>query len=158
MTRNNGITLITLVIMIVVILILTSVFIATGIDALNESKNSEIANEIYQIEQAIAEKYVSYMKNDGNIALTGSAPSSKWTTMDECVDAVLLTLDFEDVSFEDKTMKVQKINNDFTRDYDKFVKILYSGDMAKLGLENFSDDNVYVVNYYTGSVYGPIND
>lgn len=159
MKKNRGITIITLVITITVILILTSIFIATGIDALNESKKAEIENEIYQLKQAISARYTSYIKNDGDISLLGDSPNNKWVNADECINTVISVLRFEDdLSPEDEEAKKQKVRDEILRDYNTYVKIIDSGDKLKLGLENYSDDKVYVVDYFTGSVYGPINE
>lgn len=153
--ENKGITIIALIVMIAVIIILTSIFVATGIDSLNESKKAEIQNEIYQLKQAVVNRYASYEKNDGNISLIGTSATAKWAEADMCVNDVISTLTFEDETEDEKQLKIGRIANEITRDYDKFVKLVDSDDRISLGLENTSN-NLYLVNYYTGSVYGPI--
>lgn len=158
MQKNNGVSLITLIVMIAVVLILSSIFISTGLDALKESKNSEVKNEIYQLKQAVVNKYTSYEKNNGNVILVGTLAKNKWTNYSECITEIYKTLEFDKETEAEKEAKRAKISGDIARDYDTFVKLIYSGDMAKLGLESFSDENVYIVDYYTGSVYGPISE
>ena len=36
--------------------------------------------------------------------------------------------------------------------------IVKSEDMKKLGLDSVSEKNVYIVDYYMGAVYGPIEE
>ena len=159
MKNNKGITLITLIITIIAIIILASVFMATGTESLEEAKKSEIANEIHQLKLAIVDKFTSYQKNDGNVFLIGELAKNKWPNSDDCVDKVIEVLIFdEDDTFEEKTLKTNRVSIEIARDYDKYVKIIYSGDMESLGLQKYSKDNAYIVNYNTGGVYGPISE
>ena len=156
--KNSGITLITLVVMIAVIIILTSIFMASGLDSLNEAKNTEIKNEIYQLSQAVSNRYTSYEKNDGNIVLHGTLAKnvSDFDDVDKCMDKITSALKFdEDETQEDRQGKINRINSEITRDYEKFVMVIDANDRVKLGMEN-STDNIYIVDYFTGSVYGPI--
>ena len=154
MRKNRGVTIITLIVMIAVILILTSIFIAAGLNSLEEAKEAEIQNEIYQLKQAVVNRYTSYEKNEGDIALIGTLAKNNWT-VSECVDKIIPTLVLDTETQEEKENKINKITNEITRDYDKYVMLLDSADRTTLGLENASD-NIYLVNYYMGSVYGPI--
>ena len=52
--NNEGISLITLVITIIVIIILTSIFISTGLNSLDEVKN-----EMYNLKQAVVTRFTS---------------------------------------------------------------------------------------------------
>ncbi len=153
--KNNGISLIVLIITIVVIIILTAIFVATGLDALNEAKKSKTENEIAQIKKAIQNEYVDYLRNENQFNLTGSLAKNKWSNSNDCINVIISSLDIDDT--EEKNLKIEKIKKEIPRDYNKFVKIIESGDMLKLGLENFSDDNSYIVNYNTNEVYGPLN-
>ena len=155
--KNKGITIITLIVMITVIIILTSVFIATGLDSLNEAKNTEKKNEIYLLKEAVINRYTSYEKNNGNVILVGTLAKNKYPSLTDCIDKIIPTLSLDNATPEEKNDKINKISNEITRDYDKFVMIVDSGDRIKLGLEN-SSDYIYIVNYYTGSIYGPIEE
>lgn len=157
MMNNKGITIITLIVMIAVIIILTSIFMATGLDSLKEAKNSEIKNEIYQLKQAVVNRYTSYEKNDGNIALIGTLAKNEWSNFEDCLERVIASLTYDNETIEERTSGEARIKKEISRDYNKFVMIVNSGDRLRLGLEN-SSDNVYIVNYYTGAVYGPIKD
>lgn len=153
--NNKGVTIITLIVTILVILILSSIFISVGLDSLNEAKETEIKNEMYQLKQAVINKYTSYEKNDGKIALVGTSALSKWGNKNECIEKVIATLQYEDESMDEIERRKARVSGEIARDYDEFVMLIDSDARVKLGLEN-SSDNVYIVNYYTGSVYGPI--
>lgn len=159
MKNNSGITLVTLIITIIALIILTSVFMATGTDSLEEAKQSEIKNEMQQLKQAVISKFTSYQKNDGNVFLNGESAKNKWGDPEVCVDKIIESLIFEeDTTFEEKNAKIQKITKEVIRDYDTFVRVIYSGDKVDLGIDNYATDYVYIVNYNTGAVYGPISE
>lgn len=148
--KNSGITIITLIITIVVIIILTSIFVASGLESLNEAKITKAENEIKMLKEAVVNRYTSYVKNQNGIALYGTPVKDKMSSS-ECVERILDTL-----NNDEKIKKETKITKEIERDYAKFVMLVASGDMARLGLENYDVDNVYIVNYNTSSVYGPI--
>lgn len=152
--NKNGITLITLIFIIIILVILTSIFIASSLRALDETRKSEIQNEIKAIEDAIAIRYASYVKNDGNISLVGKAP--EWASYSECADAIIETIDFSKQKEDEAELKKNAIRTQIQRDYDKYVKMISSGDAMILGIDTFSSDDVFVVDYYTSKAYGPI--
>lgn len=155
--NNEGISLIALVMMIIVILILTAIFVSSGLDSIFEAKSSKNANEIAQLKNAIADRFNSYLKNEDTVTLIGTPAKTKYST-EQCVNKIISSLDYEKVTQEEKNADVSKITNNIERDFDTYVMIISSGDMAKLGLENYSKVNNYIVDYYTGMVYGPISD
>lgn len=155
--NNKGINLITLIIMIAVILILTAIFASNGLDSVFEAKNSKNANEIAQLKTAVTNRFNSYLKNEDTVALIGKPVKGTYSS-GECVNRIISSLDFEKASQEEKNAEINKITNNISRDFNEYVMIIESGDMAKLGLENYSKTNRYIVNYYTGAVYGPISD
>lgn len=156
---NSGISLITIVVTIVVMIILTSIFISTGLSSLNEVKDSEIKNEMYNLKQAVVTRFTSYQKNDGNVTLIGTYAKSKWPDSNDCIDKVIPTLEYdEEDTADDKIAKAEKVSNSIKADYDEYVMIIKSEDMKKLGLDSVSDKNVYIVDYYLGAVYGPIEE
>lgn len=151
---NKGITLITLIIIIIVLIILTSIFVATSLKALDETRDTEIQNEINVLEQAISSRYVSYINSNGQDVLVGQDPI--WETYSECVEEIYKTIDFNDMEPNDALAKKSRISREIQRDYDTYVKMVGSGDAALLGIEQFSKDDTFVVDYYTSRVYGPI--
>ena len=157
--NNEGISLITLVITIIVIIILTSIFISTGLNSLDEVKNSEVKNEMYNLKQAVVTRFTSYQKNDGNVTLIGTYAKSKWSDPNDCIDKVIPTLEYDDTdTSDDKIAKAERVSNSIKADYDEYVMIIKSEDMKKLGLDSVYEKNVYIVDYYMGAVYGPIEE
>ena len=156
--NKSGITLVTLIFMVIILLILASIFIAASLKALDETKKTEDQVEIHALEEAILERYASYVTNDKNVNVTlvGTSPSTKWASSTECVEAIVKTIDFSKVSSGDQESKKAKISREIIRDYDTYVKLISKSEAKNLGVEQFTEGKVYVVNYYTGSVYGPV--
>ena len=155
--NNRGVTLITVIIMISVILILSAIFVSTSLESLEEAKKAERKTEIYQLHLAVMDRYTMYEKNQGNISLIGTLAKSKWTTASECLNEILSTVDFSELESGEKAKKIEKITNEIARDYDEYVMLVNSGDVTRLGVDKVSGAT-YIVDYYTGSVYGPIEE
>ena len=116
-------------------------------------------NEMYNLKQAVVTRFTSYQKNDGNVTLIGTYAKSKWSDPNECIDKVIPTLEYDDTDTSgDKIAKVERVSNSIKADYDEYVMIIKSEDMKKLGLDSVSEKNVYIVDYYMGAVYGPIEE
>ena len=155
MAKNKeGITLITLIVIIIVLIILTSIFIATSLKALDETRDTELQNEINVLEQAISSRYASYVNSNGQDILIGQNPI--WDTYSECVDVIYETLDFSDMEPNDVLAKKNRISKEIQRDYDTYVRLVSSGDAALLGIEQFSKDDTFIVDYVTYRGFGPI--
>lgn len=156
MSDNKGITIITLVITIIILIILASIYITTSLNALDETRDAEITSEMHSLEEAILVRYTSYIKNDKNISLIGSPPSSRWSNSGDCYNEIINYVSYDGLSTEEASQKRAKILSDIDRDYDEYVKIITYSDAIRLGLNTFLQDSIYLVDYYTTSVYGPL--
>ena len=58
---------------------------------------------------------------------------------------------------EEKTKDLEKISGDLTENFDEYVMIIKKSDKKNLGLENYSADTNYIVDYRSGRVFGPID-
>ena len=157
--NNSGITLTALIFMVIILLILSSVFIATGLSALNDAKDTNIQAEKKALEEAISIRYASYLKNDANVALPGDRTLNIISDAEKCVNEVLKYITFDNMTEDQKEQKRQLIIDNITEDYNNnFVKVIDASDAKSLGVEPFSADNKYIVDYATSSVFGPITE
>lgn len=158
--NKSGITIITLIITIVILLILSSIFIATSLKALNEARITEVQSEIKAIEEAAMERYISYVKNSNNLnsQLIGKTPTSMWASATDCANAAIASIDFKEYSEQEMNNKKSKIINDIERDYEKYVKIITKSEATELGVEQFVDEDIFILNYATATAYGPIEN
>ena len=149
--KSNGVTLITLVITIIVILILTSIFVATGMNALKEARKSEIQAEIGSLQEAISIRFTSYLKNGESVDLVGISPTSieKLSDASKCINAIKNSVGIN-------SDKEAKITREIVSHFDEYVKIVTPYEASILGVEPIKEDSIYIVDYYTSAVYGPI--
>ena len=156
MQKNNGVTLITVIVMVIIIIILASIFMANGLNSITQTKEGKIKYEKSQIKEAIADEYTNFIKNSDTATLIGTSAKSKWENSEDCISKIKSSLSDEDYENAEERAKAEsKIESDIKRDYEKYVMIIDSTDKQKLGLENFSENYIYIVNYNTNSVYGP---
>lgn len=131
MRKNNGITLIALVITIVVMAILISIAVIStkgkgGVD--KEAKDNKKIFELQEVEQAVLETYIKY-KQTGNVEYLIGIP---------CTQSDIKTNAGELKSFlKDSTYSNYYLLNDLE-------------DLEKIGIKNATD--FYIVNYETGEV------
>lgn len=156
MAKNKGITLLSVVITITATIILAAIFVSAGLDTLEESKVARINNEIGELKRAIATKYTLYNESNGEILLPGTPASTKWANPADCAEVAISTIDFLEYTATEQQLKSNIVRNEISRDYEFFVKVVSSKDAEDLGAENITSENKYIINYNTGSVYGPI--
>ena len=146
--KNNGVSLIALVFTIIVILMLASVFISTSLRSLEETRKSEIQNEINAIETAAAMRYSSYLKNSNDEILVGVSPSST-SKVNNATNCINVINEYAELNENEKEM----IKNHF----DSYIKIITKDVANELGVGQFKNDSIYIVDYCTSSAYGPIS-
>ncbi len=163
--KNDGITLIALIITIILILVLVAVTINYSITTINESKNDKVEGELSMVQASLIQQYVLMQtkEKDGKIAT-------------EITEDVVLKNDVgrpqELVGTRLATL-TELISNDFTEylvdytkenmTYEEYYYLLNEEDLQKLGILNDSVavtkgyKRVYIVNYSTGEVFDMTN-
>lgn len=158
MKRNRGITLMSLVVAVIVLMILSGVGIQASYSTINGSKNKKLSVELGIVRQAVAEQYMKAVAvNRIKVLKTGESQVEFW------VGERLEKIDENDLPPEEKV--VQDSN------YSKFInnlepydsaneKYIYQEDLYyKLTPEELTTIGVldakdsYIVNYKTKEVY-----
>lgn len=152
--ENKGISLITLIIMVIVLLILASIFISTGLDALQQTKDSKIQNEIHSLQEAISSRYASFLKNEESVSLLGALPTTRWSSVEDCWNEIGMLSSVREQS--DTTQ--ERIRKEIENDYELYIRIITKMEAKTLGAEPFDEENQYLVDYRTSSVYGPFTN
>lgn len=92
MKNNNGITLITLIVMIIITLILASVGTTTGLNVIRQSKYNRAVAEMKAMQTKINEMYAEYRSGDLDITVLGTPisnlPSSLQTKAETAIESV----------------------------------------------------------------------
>lgn len=133
--KENGITLIALIVTIVVLLILAGITIGGAINGIDDAQEDKLLAELETIQHAITQRDTKYKLTKDEDLLEGTIIND------------LPTL---------PAQKTWKLNSEqIGTDVEKKYRRIDSTNLKKLGLKpgSGSNNSTYIVNYYTGEVY-----
>lgn len=165
MRDNEGISLITLVVMVVVMIILASIAINVGTDSYENALESKAAAERQQVIAAVSGRFGDYQRNNTASPLVGLViPEASLATPDDietyCIQMFkneygkLITDD--EINNSTQQNLIKKFVSDNFEDME-YTRILIYSDLTELGIEKTNLNALYLVNYYSSDVVGPIN-
>jgi type II secretory pathway pseudopilin PulG len=129
MNSSKGISLIVLIITIIVLIIISALLINSGSTGLERASEAKIKNEINAIKEAIDKRYKFYLVNEERYPLIGA--------------------------MIDITEANSVFDRDVTEEIDNIRK-LDSTYTKMLSVERVDSNHIYVVNYETLEIIGPI--
>lgn len=145
--NEKGITLMTLVITIIVLLIIAGVSLNFSKDSIKEARENTALTELNMVQHAILEKYTKakVMKDESilpsagvfNDVASSLSSSSKYTSITDLVSYINSKNTDEDITLKDT-------------EYSNYV-LLQQNELKQLGITKTEDE--YVVNYQTGEVF-----
>ena len=142
MKKNSGISLITVVIMVIIMIILAGIAMSSGIESVNEANDTKVAVEISEIKKAVANKMIEIEKSS-----TVGMPGQK---IDDVVEYIYYVDEMSNEELQEFLENVDEERADYYR-------LLDSVSAAALGVSSVQSDHYYIVDYYTGNVYGTVN-
>lgn len=165
MKKNKGISLISLVVMIVIMIILAAIAIRVGMESYENALESKAATERQEVIAAVSGRFGDYQRNSTANPIVGFiVPDEYLENKDIIANYIINKLKVEYGKFftddEIKNSTQQKLIYKFIEDnYDdmEYTRILSYSDLIDLEIENTNINAVYVVNYYSNDVVGPIN-
>lgn len=132
MKSENGITLISLVITIIVLLILSGIGLTMGTNMISTSQDKKLTSELNMVQHAVLEQYAKYK-----------------TTKDTSYIKVGNKMELAEVKNIANSIGIELVNipdNYSNKDYYKLDKL----SLLRIGIENTEDE--YIVNYVSGEV------
>lgn len=171
MKNNKGINLISLVIMIIIMIILAAVAINISMNSYDQAIRSKQAAERQQVVSAVQGRFGDYTRNSTANPLLGLRIYPEDYAVDDAVDdkdelfAYLIRkfkteygklVTDEELANGTQAKEIEEFV-DATQGETEYTRILVSTDLLELGIENTTLQAVYLVNYYTNDVVGPIN-
>ena len=124
MKNNQGITLISLSIAIIVLIILASISIITSVVNVDSVKDNIVETELVVLQNAVLQRYTKFTISKNPNILVGSTvtslDSTDWTSL-----GITNTSNYKELS---------------------------PSDLADLGISNYKSDYIYVINYINGDV------
>ena len=164
MKNNKGINLVALIIMIIVMIMLAAIAVNVSMDSYNKSLEAKSDAERQQVVNAIAGRFGDYQRNATANPLVGI------TIPEESLITEEATLNFIEQKLKNEYGKLnseQAVNSAQIEDVKKLIsdnfddmeytRILIYTNLVELGIENTNKNAVYIVNYYSNDVIGPIN-
>ena len=153
MRNSKGISMVTLVITIVVMMILLSIAFVVNNDGTERADIAKIENEKQLLQQALQARCADYIRNPQFASLEGEK-------VEPTLDAITSYLS----SSGRETTNDSEVRTEITTFLQKndkwteYIRIIDYSDMLGLGLTNISHktDYSYVVNYYSLDIVGPI--
>ena len=128
---QKGITLVSLVITIIILLIISSIGINFGINGINSTKDSKLESELNMVQHAVLEQYTKYKTIKDIAYLVGNKVS------EEQLNGVTEELGITLVNIPDTYAN---------KDYYKLAK----ASLKEIGIQETEDE--YIVNYISGEV------
>lgn len=128
---QKGITLISLVITIIILLIISSIGINFGINGIRSTKDSKLEAELNMVQHAILEQYAKYKTTKDMVYIVGNKVSEE---------------QLRGITSELGITLVNIPNTYFNKDYYKLDK----ASLKEIGIQETDDE--YIVNYISGEV------
>lgn len=167
MKNAKGISMISLIITIIVIVILSSIAIVISESGLDMAENAQYQTEKKELREAIASRFAGYLRNSSTYPIEGVSVQSIFdeTLSNSQKESQALN---EIVSYikglGNDTVETDDIKNEISEliqtniNHIKYTRIIGSTEMLSLGLTNIKSDTdyVYVINYYSADIVGPI--
>lgn len=129
--EEKGITIVSLVITVIVLLIISAVGVNMGINGINSVKDSKLSGELQMVQHAVLEQYTKYKTTRNSVYLVGTK-ITKEETLDLANEMGVILVNIPD-TYSNK-------------DYYKLDKKA----LEQIGVEDATDE--YVVNYISGEV------
>ncbi len=168
MKNNQGISMITLIITIVVILILSGIAIVVSESGIDMAIDARYQNEKKELQSAVTSRFAGYLRNSQTYPLEGasveaifdetlSKEDKKTRAMTEIIN-YLKSLGRTTAETAEVKSEIEQILGD-NINHIKYTRIIGSTEMLSLGLSNLNSDinYNYIVNYYSADVIGPIS-
>lgn len=140
--KNSGVSMITLVVMIVIMIILASIAVTSGIESVNEANQTKLDVEIKELEKAVSSRMIEI-----EVDPTKGMPGQK---VEDIIEYIYFV---EDLSNEELEEFIQGVVDE-TIDYYRIVDSIAA---TALGVSSVDAEHYFIVDYYTGKVYGNIN-
>jgi type II secretory pathway pseudopilin PulG len=163
MRNNKGINLIALILVIIVMLIIAGIAINNVPEAYDQALRAKLLTENTEVKKAVTSRYGDFVRNSTANPLIGDTIPSEYTNKEEIKNYLIQLFKSENRALSDdpdtgKTYE-EKFDEFLTRNADlmRYTRIIRHSDIVNLDISSISINSVFLVNYFTTDVVGPIN-
>ena len=163
MKNNKGVSIIALIVVIIILVILSTLTIRASMEDYDKAQSAKESSERTQVVNAVAVRYGNYLRNSTANPLVGDKIPDDYDTIQACKEYLVDLFKSENrmqSSREVKDHELEKGIQDFLEkniDLMDYTRILRHSDIVSLNVDNVSQSAVFLVNYETSMVVGPIN-
>ena len=169
MKKNQGVSLIALIIMIIVMIIIAGIALTAGVGSYDKAIEAKNKEERHQVKNAVSTRFGEYTMNSSLKPLLGEQIPNEYFLEDnpeERIQAVKMYLVglfvaegrlMTDDESENHTT-VNEIEEFLKKNYDQmeYTRIIRHSHIIELGIDSIALPSVFLVNYYSADVIGPI--
>ncbi len=147
--KQDGISIIMLVISIVVMLILISIVMNSSLNSIEEVDSVKIEDEIRNLREAVNDRMINYERNSILYPMVGRKIA------DDKIYLLVRSIDNKDSS--EISRMISSINKNYSEETKNYYRIVGNSDAQSLGVSNIDPEHYYVVDYIEVEVYGPVS-
>lgn len=154
MKNAKGISIITLIITIIVMIILASIVYIVSNDGMETADSAKYHNEKKSLQEAMQARFSSYVVNENANPLEGTV-LDEWTT--ETIIEHLKSIDRKEADTSENSEAIRKFVDGNVK-HAEYTRIINYYDMLALEIANVSHKTnySYIVNYHSLDIVGPI--
>ena len=169
MKKDQGVSLIALIIMIIIMVIIAGIALTAGFGSYDKALEAKNKEERHQVQNAVSTRFGEYTMNSSLKPLLGEQIPGEYFLEDDPdarIQAVKTYLVGLFVS-EGRLRTDDEINNHtivneidafLKKNYDQmeYTRIIRHSHIIELGIDSIALPSVFLVNYYSADVIGPI--
>lgn len=143
--KDNGISMVTLVITMVLMIIMISMVVNSGIESIEETNVTKIENEIRMLKEAMNIRITNHERNEYLYPLIGEKVG------DEIYNK-LSTI----AGIEPEVINRIKDNIEYSQESEDLYREIDATDAKQLGVDGINVEHRYILDYNDCEVYGPL--
>ncbi len=169
MNNKKGVSIVALVFMIIIMIILAGIALRSGMTGYDKAYEAKAKEERRQIVNAISSRFGDYQRNSTVYPLVGFEIPLEYLdesiaedTRAENISNYLIRVFRSDnrLNLDSKTIVTteEDIRNFVKKNMDciNYTRILMHDDIIELGIDTISLQSMFLINYYSADVVGPI--
>ena len=169
MKKNQGVSLVALIIMIIVMIIIAGIALNSGIGSYDKALEAKSKEERHQVKNAVSTRFGDYTMNPSLKPLLGEQiPDDYFMESDpdariQAIKVYLLALFISEGRLQtndevENHTTANEIQYFLEKNYEQmeYTRIIRHSHIIELGIDSIALPSVFVVNYYSADVIGPI--
>jgi type II secretory pathway pseudopilin PulG len=167
MNNKRGVSIVALVFMIIIMIILASIALTSGLTGYDKAFEAKAKEERRQILNAISSRFGDNQRNKTVYPLVGfeipedyyNSDSEDDTKINQITDYLIKVFKSRNrLNADDNALTQEEIKGFVKKNLDcmSYTRIILHDDIIELGIDSISSESIFLINYYSADVVGPI--